>query len=337
MVKQIKAILAAVDTEIAAIKAIVDVMPDAGAFTALIAAIATLDGIADDIKAAVDTEIGTIDTVVDANKATLEHATTGLANIKALVDTLQTAATAIKAVTDVLPDAGAFTAVIAAIATIDSEIATLDSEIGTIDTVVDANKVAVDANKATLEHITHGLPNLKALIDTLQTAATAIKAVTDVLPDAGAFTAVIAAIATIDSEIATLDSEIGTIDTVVDAIKVASDKLAGSEAAASFSYLDAGGEQTVFTITTSTRKKLHGIFLDLATLTQNTTIKVKHKIDGSTYRVIDTIEWLVTEEDGVYFNKSLAINQDLQVTMEEGANEGAARAIPYYYILEAME
>ncbi len=258
MVKQIKAILAAVDTEIAAIKAIVDVMPDAGAFTALIAAIATLDGIADDIKAAVDTEIGTIDTVVDANKATLEHATTGLANIKALVDTLQT-------------------------------------------------------------------------------AATAIKAVTDVLPDAGAFTAVIAAIATIDSEIATLDSEIGTIDTVVDAIKVASDKLAGSEAAASFSYLDAGGEQTVFTITTSTRKKLHGIFLDLATLTQNTTIKVKHKIDGSTYRVIDTIEWLVTEEDGVYFNKSLAINQDLQVTMEEGANEGAARAIPYYYILEAME
>jgi len=26
-----------------------------------------------------------------------------------------------------------------------------------------------------------------------------------------------------------------------------------------------------------------------------------------------------------------------KVTMEEGANEGAARAIPYYYILEAME
>lgn len=116
------------------------------------------------------------------------------------------------------------------------------------------------------------------------------------------------------------------------------DKLAGSEGAASFSYLDAGGEQDVFEITTTTRKKLHSIFLDLTTLTQNTTIRVKHKIDGANYRTMETISWLVaTMDDGVYFNKALAICQDLKVTMEEGADEGADRAIPYSYILEDME
>lgn len=116
------------------------------------------------------------------------------------------------------------------------------------------------------------------------------------------------------------------------------DKLAGSETAGSFSYLDAGAEQTVFTIATSTRKKLHSIFLDLNTLTENTTILLKHKVDGSTAREFESIDWVfATDAKIVYFNKSLAINQDLLVTMEEGADEGADRAIPYYYILEDME
>ncbi len=110
-----------------------------------------------------------------------------------------------------------------------------------------------------------------------------------------------------------------------------------ADVGATFSYLDAGAEQVIFTIAMSTRKKLHSIFIDLTTLTQNTTIRIKHKIDGTNYKTIDTIDWLTTDTDGVYFNKGLALTYDLQVTMQEAVDEGAARAIPYYYITEDME
>ncbi len=111
-----------------------------------------------------------------------------------------------------------------------------------------------------------------------------------------------------------------------------------SEVAASFSYLDAGAEQTIFTIATTTRKKVYGIFLDLNTLTLNTTIRVKVKIDGTNYRTIETLVWINgTDDIGVYFAEAFAINQDLIVTMQESADEGAARAIPYSYILEELE
>lgn len=116
------------------------------------------------------------------------------------------------------------------------------------------------------------------------------------------------------------------------------DNLAGTEVAATFSYLDAGAEQTIFTITITKRTKLHSMWFDLNTLTEDTTIRVKHKVDGSTAREFESIDWVfATDAKIVYFNKSLAIKEDLIVTMEEGADEGAARAIPYYYILEDME
>lgn len=111
-----------------------------------------------------------------------------------------------------------------------------------------------------------------------------------------------------------------------------------SEGVATFSYLNSGGEQTIFTISTSTRKKVHGIFLDLNTLAEDTTIRVKVKIDGTNFRTIEPLAWVQGVDDvGVYFPGYFAINQDLQVTMQEGADEGTDRAIPYSYILEELE
>jgi hypothetical protein len=102
-----------------------------------------------------------------------------------------------------------------------------------------------------------------------------------------------------------------------------------------FTYLDAGGEQVVFAFTPPQNVKLGTIWLDLAALTQNTTIRLYHQIDGVNYRVFETFNWTTGMDDGVYFRDiALATGQNLQLTMQEAANEGADRDIPFYYAYE---
>lgn len=121
-------ILDAVDTEVAAIKAVTDAMPDAGALTALLADIAT-------VVAAVDTEIASIKAITDAipDSGALTALLADLATVVAAVDT---EIASIKGVTDVLPDAGALTALLADIAAIKAEV---DTEVAAIKSTIDTN------------------------------------------------------------------------------------------------------------------------------------------------------------------------------------------------------
>lgn len=113
--------------------------------------------------------------------------------------------------------------------------------------------------------------------------------------------------------------------------------LAGTDTDGTHVYLDAGGEQTLFTIATATRIKIQGILIDLTTLTEDTTIIVR-TIIGLAMVEIDRIEWTFgVDAVGVYFAENLAITQNLEVTMEEAADEGANRDIPWSYIIEDME
>lgn len=128
-----------------------------------------------------------------------------------------------------------------------------------------------------------------------------------------------------------------TLAVILDGIETQTDKLAGSDAADSFSYLDAGGEQVMFTIATTTRIKIQGILMDLTALTQDSTIIV-WTIVGLAMVEIDRIEWTHgVDAVGVYFAENLAITQNLAITMEEAVDEGADRAIPWSYIIEDME
>jgi len=102
-----------------------------------------------------------------------------------------------------------------------------------------------------------------------------------------------------------------------------------------FTYLDAGGEQVVFTYIPLRETRLNTIWLDLVNLTQNTDIRLYHQIDGANYRVFETFNWTVGMDDGVYFrNVSIATGRNLQLTIQETADEGADRDIPYYYAYE---
>jgi hypothetical protein len=101
------------------------------------------------------------------------------------------------------------------------------------------------------------------------------------------------------------------------------------------SYLDAGGEQTVFEATIARPIVIWGVFLDLNALTQNGTVKVYHKIDGSNYREIDSYA-VAAGDTNLYIDTIFALNYDFKVTYTEAVDEGAARDIPYSYVEGSM-
>lgn len=115
------------------------------------------------------------------------------------------------------------------------------------------------------------------------------------------------------------------------------EKLAGSEGGYASLYTGDTTEKIIRTIETTTRKKLHSFFMDLSNLTQDATIRVKHKVDGTNFRTIKTTAWTVGDDPGYYFDEALAIAQDLQVTLQSAVAEAEMRTVPYYYILEDME
>lgn len=108
----------------------------------------------------------------------------------------------------------------------------------------------------------------------------------------------------------------------------------------SFTYLDAGGEQTIFEITASKFNIIKQILIDTTTLTQNGTFKIYSKIDSSNYRELknDLPFTVATDPDGIIieanFDYQFSIDTDFKVTYTEGADEGADRILPYKYILE---
>lgn len=100
-----------------------------------------------------------------------------------------------------------------------------------------------------------------------------------------------------------------------------------------FSYLDAGAEQTIVEVTPTTAEEIN-IWLDLSNLTQNGKIRFYYKIDGSNYREVE--EWsftVATDSDGFNSNTNLVVGaSQYKITYEEDVDEGAARDIPYLVI-----
>jgi regulator of PEP synthase PpsR (kinase-PPPase family) len=93
------------------------------------------------------------------------------------------------------------------------------------------------------------------------------------------------------------------------------------------------GEQVAITIPAPANVSVvETIYLDLVNLTQNADIRIYYQIDGANYRVIETFNWTVGMDDGVYF-RNIGISNPVQVTVQSTALEGAVRDIPWEYIL----
>lgn len=81
---------------------------------------------------------------------------------------------------------------------------------------------------------------------------------------------------------------------------------------------------------------IRGVWLDLVNMTNDGTVRAYYKIDGSNYRLFsETLFTEAADPDGFWLDVNVGISADLKVTYQEGADEGAARAVPYQIIQEA--
>jgi hypothetical protein len=256
------------DTEVAAIKAVTDALPNAGALTSL----------------ATQASVNTIDDFLD----------TEVAAILAAVDT---EVAAIKAVTDALPDAGALTSLAtqASVNTIDDF---LDTEIAAIKAKTDN----LPTDPADASDIAASFTTVNTKLDTiddfLDTEVAAIKAKTDNLPadpaDASDIAATLATIAGyIDTEVATIIANLATVagylDTEIAAIKAKTDNLPAAPAATgdipTVSQIWTTALTEAYRATGATgsgAQLLYEILQNLTEFAIATTTKTVKKLDGST-------------------------------------------------------
>jgi hypothetical protein len=94
-----------------------------------------------------------------------------------------------------------------------------------------------------------------------------------------------------------------------------------------FSYLDAGGVQVVKALTITKVTEVY-FWLDLSTMTQDGTVLVQSKVDGTNYRTVYGAPFTAAQADGAFVGPMM-VNTDVQVAYVESVDEGAARAIVY--------
>jgi len=114
-------------------------------------------------------------------------------------------------------------------------------------------------------------------------------------------------------------------------------RLAGGEVSATHSHANNVNWQSVFTISTIYRMKIHAIWLDFVNLTQDMNMRLSYTIDGTNARIFWADTWLVAENDGVLVDVPRAIANDLLLELQSAVVEGLARDIPYAIITETME
>lgn len=95
-----------------------------------------------------------------------------------------------------------------------------------------------------------------------------------------------------------------------------------------FSYLDAGGEQTILELADGASRVLCGGWLDSSAFTKNGTLAIYYKVDGTNYRLLDTI-LVIAATPCVFFDSTYGIHYSWKITWTEALDEGAARALPY--------
>lgn len=114
--------------------------------------------------------------------------------------------------------------------------------------------------------------------------------------------------------------------TVVDQV------LAVTETTGTFEFDEtAAGEQTAFTLTIAARAVIGGIWLDMVNVTQSTTLRVYHQIDGTNYREFQENAWVIADSDGVLFDGFNAY-RNVRVTLQCGGGGGGSVDVPYVVV-----
>jgi len=92
-------------------------------------------------------------------------------------------------------------------------------------------------------------------------------------------------------------------------------------------------ENTVYEWVNTENINIASIWLDLVNITQDGTIKLYHKIDGTNYREVDSIPFTVaSDSDGFLYGQNFAINSSFKLTYTASVAEGATRDLVYCII-----
>jgi len=123
----------------------------------------------------------------------------------------------------------------------------------------------------------------------------------------------------------------GTVEPKIDIIDTNVDKLVSRTAptvsSGTYSYLDVGGEQAVVSLTITKVTRVY-FMIDLTNLTQNGTIKIQSKIDGTNYKTLMSNMFVAGTTNGLGLGPFF-VNTDTKLTYQESLDEGAARDLPY--------
>ena len=121
-------------------------------------------------------------------------------------------------------------------------------------------------------------------------------------------------------------SSVTTINNLVDSI----------EAVGPFSLVDNTNEQTVVEDVALTTRRRISIEFDLSAMTQDGTIRLKRKVDGTTFQVWNQTAFIQSGAENV-FDYEFITNQHWQLTYQATVTEGAVRSIPFNTITEEKE
>jgi hypothetical protein len=101
-----------------------------------------------------------------------------------------------------------------------------------------------------------------------------------------------------------------------------------------FAFPNGTTEQTIIELTPSVVTYMYNFWLDLNALTQNCTIKVYSKIDGTNYREIEPMTLTNIDYSLGLVLKEQMISTAWKITIQSTVAEGASRNIPYRYFTE---
>ena len=123
-------------------------------------------------------------------------------------------------------------------------------------------------------------------------------------------------------------------DLLVDAHNDLEDCVDITSVSDTFSLQPNTNEQTLLEIQPGAKiVRIYNFYLDLNAITQNTTIKVYSKIDGTNYREIPamTITNISPPQSKGIALKEIVFDTDLKITIQSATAEAEARDIPYRY------
>jgi hypothetical protein len=127
----------------------------------------------------------------------------------------------------------------------------------------------------------------------------------------------------------------GDVSGEVSDIKTVTDTLAPSvtEATGTFSFDEtSAAEQDAIELTITARVVIGSIWLDFVNVTQDVTIKVYHKVDGTNYRQFQENSWVdATDVAGVLITGFTAY-RDVKVSLTCGGGGGGSVNVPYVVV-----